>query len=262
MARAIYREADIYLLDDPLSAVDAHVARHLFSHCIKGFLAGKTVLLITHQVQFTRLCDSVYLMADGTLTAQGVFQDISKTENDAEFLADDENGKEEWLVLLKCCNIIMIKKCSIFHRNQDEDSLQIVDAGLQKLTSMKGKLKLAKEERASGAVSGNVYAAYIRASNSWLPLVAYAFLQLVRLVSEIMMRLTQANWASLSFNFEDSKEYLGGYGIYLTTYILSYLGSALFLATILVNSARWDPYDTILDGRKLYFILLQPQKPS
>ena len=105
---------------------------------------------------------------------------------------------------------------------------------------MKSKLNIAKEERASGAVSGSVYAAYIRASNSWLPMVAFLFLQLVRLVSEMMMRLTQANWATLSFNFEDSKEYLGQYGIYLTTYIISYLGSALLLATILVNSARWD----------------------
>ena len=104
---------------------------------------------------------------------------------------------------------------------------------------MKSKLNIAKEERASGAVSGSVYAAYIRASNSWLPMIAFLFLQLVRLVSEMMMRLTQANWATLSFNFEDSKEYLGQYGIYLTTYIISYLGSALLLATILVNSARW-----------------------
>ena len=50
LARAIYREADIYLLDDPLSAVDVHVATHLFDLCLKGFLAGKTILLVTHQV--------------------------------------------------------------------------------------------------------------------------------------------------------------------------------------------------------------------
>ena len=94
LARAIYREADIYLLDDPLSAVDVHVATHLFDSCLKGFLAGKTILLVTHQVQFSRLCDSVYLMNDGKLVAQGNFQDFSKAENVAQLLQQDGNEGE------------------------------------------------------------------------------------------------------------------------------------------------------------------------
>ena len=94
LARAIYREADIYLLDDPLSAVDVHVAKHLFDSCLKGFLSGKTILLVTHQVQFSRLCDSVYLMNNGKLVAQGTFQDISKAENVAQLLQQDGNEGE------------------------------------------------------------------------------------------------------------------------------------------------------------------------
>ena len=92
MARAIYREANIYLLDDPLSAVDAHVAKHIFRHCIKEFLAGKTVLLVTHQVQFARLCDCVYSMANGTLVTEGPFHDIAMFQN----------GKDDWFVFMKC----------------------------------------------------------------------------------------------------------------------------------------------------------------
>ena len=122
-------------------------------------------------------------------------------------------------------------------KEQDDDSLQIVGMGLQKLTS-KNKTNVAKEERASGAISSNVYADYIRANNSWLLVTLFLVLQIVRIVSEVMMRLTQANWATLSFNFADSKEYLVRYGVFLITYIISYLGSALFLAMILVNSAR------------------------
>ena len=114
-----------------------------------------------------------------------------------------------------------------------------MDAGLEKLTSMRHKLNIVKEERATGSVAGNVYIAYIRASKSWLPMVAFMFLQLSRLVSEIMMMLTQANWATHSFNNEDSEEYLELCGIYLVIYFISSLGSALLLAIILVNSARW-----------------------
>ena len=51
LARALYADRDIYLLDDPLSAVDAHVGQHIFKHCLKTALKGKTVVFVTHQLQ-------------------------------------------------------------------------------------------------------------------------------------------------------------------------------------------------------------------
>lgn len=46
MARAVYADADVYLLDDPLSAVDAHVGNRIFRECIQGHLGGKTRILV------------------------------------------------------------------------------------------------------------------------------------------------------------------------------------------------------------------------
>ncbi|KAG1673328.1 Multidrug resistance-associated protein 4 [Nymphon striatum] len=54
LARALYYDADIYLLDDPLSAVDAEVGNHLYSQCIQGYLANKITILVTHQINFLR----------------------------------------------------------------------------------------------------------------------------------------------------------------------------------------------------------------
>lgn len=59
LARAVYRQADLYLLDDPLSAVDPKVARHLFDRCINGYLKGTTRILVTHQLQFLRQSDTI-----------------------------------------------------------------------------------------------------------------------------------------------------------------------------------------------------------
>ncbi|XP_061342019.1 ABC transporter C family member 10-like [Gastrolobium bilobum] len=67
LARALYQDADIYLLDDPFSAVDAHTATNLFNEYIMEGLAGKTVLLVTHQVDFLPAFDSVLLMCDGKI---------------------------------------------------------------------------------------------------------------------------------------------------------------------------------------------------
>lgn len=51
LARAVYSNGDIFILDDPLSAVDAHVGKHIFDKCIKQELQGKSIILVTHQLQ-------------------------------------------------------------------------------------------------------------------------------------------------------------------------------------------------------------------
>jgi ATP-binding cassette subfamily C (CFTR/MRP) protein 4 len=65
LARAVYRNAEIYLLDDPLSAVDPHVADHIFNECILKFLRKKCVVLVTHQVHFLRNATKIYFLRNG-----------------------------------------------------------------------------------------------------------------------------------------------------------------------------------------------------
>lgn len=64
LARAMYRDADIYLMDDPLSAVDTHVGKHLFEECICNYLAGKTRILVTHQLQYLKKADLIVVIND------------------------------------------------------------------------------------------------------------------------------------------------------------------------------------------------------
>lgn len=78
LARAIYRRADIYLLDDPLSAVDTLVGKHIFDQCISHFLADRICVLVTHQQQYLKRVGHVVLMNDGAVEAQGTFADIQQ----------------------------------------------------------------------------------------------------------------------------------------------------------------------------------------
>ncbi|KAL6424783.1 hypothetical protein ACFW04_010016 [Cataglyphis niger] len=71
LARAIYAEADIYLMDDPLSAVDAHVGKHMFEECIDKYLRGKTRILVTHQLQYLRNVGRIIVLKDGAIQAEG-----------------------------------------------------------------------------------------------------------------------------------------------------------------------------------------------
>ncbi|XP_072823401.1 ATP-binding cassette sub-family C member 12 isoform X1 [Vicugna pacos] len=76
LARAVYSNHEIYLLDDPLSAVDAHVGKHVFEECIKKALRGKTVVLVTHQLQFLESCDEVILLEDGEICEKGTHKEL------------------------------------------------------------------------------------------------------------------------------------------------------------------------------------------
>nr|XP_043614912.1 ABC transporter C family member 8-like [Erigeron canadensis] len=76
LARAVYNDADIYLLDDPFSAVDAHTAATLFNDCVMTALGDKTVILVTHQVEFLSEVDNILVMEDGQITQSGRYKDL------------------------------------------------------------------------------------------------------------------------------------------------------------------------------------------
>uniref|UniRef100_A0A669EIM4 Canalicular multispecific organic anion transporter 2 n=1 Tax=Oreochromis niloticus TaxID=8128 RepID=A0A669EIM4_ORENI len=89
LARALYNDADVYLLDDPLSAVDAHVSKHIFDNLIgpEGALKGKTRILVTHGISFLPQVDNIMVMVDGRVSEMGSYQDLLKQNGAfAEFL--------------------------------------------------------------------------------------------------------------------------------------------------------------------------------
>ncbi|KAK5645934.1 hypothetical protein RI129_004398 [Pyrocoelia pectoralis] len=76
LARAVYRTADIYLLDDPLSAVDTHVGKQIFKRCIKTFLDDKTVILVTHQLQYLKHVNHIVVMENGSVLMKGTRSEL------------------------------------------------------------------------------------------------------------------------------------------------------------------------------------------
>ncbi|XP_053551240.1 multidrug resistance-associated protein 1 isoform X2 [Bombina bombina] len=97
LARAVYCNADVYLLDDPLSAVDAHVGRHIFDNVIgpNGLLKDKTRILVTHGVSYLPQMDSIIVMVDGKITEVGSYQDLLKQDGAfAEFLRTYANAEQ------------------------------------------------------------------------------------------------------------------------------------------------------------------------
>ncbi|KAJ5069267.1 multidrug-resistance like protein 1 isoform i [Anaeramoeba ignava] len=97
LARAIYSNADIFLFDDPLSAVDSHVGRHIFDQAILGkVLQTKTRILVTHQLQYLPHSDFIIVIKDGEVFAKGTFEElIHKGVDFSNLLGDQEKRVDE-----------------------------------------------------------------------------------------------------------------------------------------------------------------------
>ncbi|XP_062915140.1 multidrug resistance-associated protein 1 isoform X1 [Mobula hypostoma] len=106
LARAVYSNKAVYFLDDPLSAVDSHVGRHIFEKVIgpKGLLKGKTRVLVTHGISFLPQMNRIFVMVDGRISESGTYKELLEQKGAfSEFLRmhapteneDDSAGKKQ-----------------------------------------------------------------------------------------------------------------------------------------------------------------------
>ncbi|XP_028159464.1 probable multidrug resistance-associated protein lethal(2)03659 isoform X1 [Ostrinia furnacalis] len=176
LARAVYKRADIYLLDDPLSAVDAHVGRHLFESCVVGYLRNSTRILVTHQLQFLRDVDQIIILKNGTIAAAGNFDTLSASGLDfASLLAREEEEENkpapEQTPTIETEESVL--QGSFRKRQMSIHSVSSVD-NLTATAPPEGGREEA-ELRSAGAVSGKVYGAYLGASGHPLLVFLMAF---------------------------------------------------------------------------------------
>ncbi|XP_052753847.1 ATP-binding cassette sub-family C member 4-like [Galleria mellonella] len=202
LARAVYKRADVYLLDDPLSAVDAHVGRHLFESCVVGYLRNTTRVLVTHQLQFLRDVDQIIILKNGAIAAAGDFDTLSASGLDfASLLARPEEEEEKPPEQAPSDTDDAALHGSFRKRQMSIHSVSSVD-NLTSTAPPEGGREEA-EARSAGAVSGAVYAAYLRASGHPLLVV------LMACVATLAQLLGSASdwWTSFWVNLEEIHPY-------------------------------------------------------
>ncbi|KAF5283712.1 hypothetical protein FQR65_LT13747 [Abscondita terminalis] len=155
LARAVYKEADIYLLDDPLSAVDTHVGKELFEKCIKGYLRDKTIILITHQLQYLKDVDHIIILENGIMKAEGTYQKLQDSGLDfAKLLQRDSAAEVEETD--EDTDTELPRRAS-FQRQNSVISVSSVED--EKTLEQPQQVE---EQRTSGSVSSFVYKAYFK----------------------------------------------------------------------------------------------------
>lgn len=195
IARAIYFDSDIVLMDDPLSAVDAHVGRHIFDKAICGLLKDKCRILATHQLHILSRCDRIIWMQDGQIETIDTFQNlIRNSENFQKLMAS--TAQEE-------------KTDTAEEPTKDEAENEQRGARKQR-KAKKAATLMQQEERAVKSVSWGVYAAYIRASGSILFGPAVIGMLAISQCANIATSLWLSYWTSNRFNYSTG-QYIGAY---------------------------------------------------
>ncbi|XP_038690598.1 ABC transporter C family member 3-like [Tripterygium wilfordii] len=167
IARALYQDADIYIFDDPFSAVDAHTGSHLFKEVLLGILSSKTVIYVTHQVEFLPAADLILVMKDGLITQAGKYNDILNSGPDFIELvgahkkalsaldsAETEPSSEK--VISGKGDDVMSSANGVAHKQENKD---LQNGTSEDTAGPKGQL-IQEEEREKGRVGFSVYWKY------------------------------------------------------------------------------------------------------
>ncbi|XP_059613900.1 ATP-binding cassette sub-family C member 4-like [Phlebotomus argentipes] len=174
LARAVYRRADIYLFDDPLSAVDAHVGRHLFDQVIgpRGRLGSRKItrILVTHQVHFLKDADWLVVLKDGQIEVQGPPLEVFRSGIDFAKLLNAEDGLEEEQSeggpKFRRQQSVSSSR-SMSSRNSlssDDESMEMVEGNKD---GEKEPAMVSMEATSKGKVKGSIFYNYLKAGGNW-----------------------------------------------------------------------------------------------
>ncbi|KAI5640112.1 ABC transporter domain-containing protein [Phthorimaea operculella] len=185
LARCVYQHADVYLLDDPLAAVDAKVAQAIYEECIRGFLRDKAVVLVTHHVQYARKADNVCVMRQGKIVAQGTYNELKNGVAEFEKLVEmGEKVEEEKMKAKDNDNLVLselvrseshksdMKKSEHSHRIRSQRSMSEASQ-LSFNLDLDNNLSptYEGETQHKGSVDNSVYVSYIKSGGGKLSML-------------------------------------------------------------------------------------------
>uniref|UniRef100_A0A0E0KN69 ABC transporter C family member 13 n=1 Tax=Oryza punctata TaxID=4537 RepID=A0A0E0KN69_ORYPU len=188
LARAVYQNCDIYLLDDVFSAVDAHTGSSIFKECLRGMLKGKTILLVTHQVDFLHNVDNIFVMRDGMIVQSGKYDELLDAGSDflALVAAHDSSmelvDQSRQVVKTEHSQPKAVTRIpSLRSRSIGKGEKVLVAPDIEAATS---KI-IQEEERESGQVSWRVYKLYMTEAWGWWGVVGMLTFAIVWQVTEM-----------------------------------------------------------------------------
>ncbi|KAJ6701816.1 ABC TRANSPORTER C FAMILY MEMBER 10-LIKE [Salix koriyanagi] len=190
LARALYQDADVYLLDDPFSAVDAQTATSLFNDYVIGALSGKTVLLVTHQIDFLPAFNSILLMSGGEIIRSDTYSQLMASSQEFQDLVNAHKNTAG-------SDTQVEYDSSKRAETSKMEEIQKVHS-IKKLGSPSGDQLIKREEKESGDTGSKPYIQYLSQRKGFL----YFSLGSIGHIIFIVGQVIQSYW--LAANIQNS----------------------------------------------------------
>ncbi|KAF2879992.1 hypothetical protein ILUMI_26180, partial [Ignelater luminosus] len=264
LARAVYTDADIYLLDDPLSAVDSHVGKHIFEKVIgpQGILKHTTRIFVTHSVTYLPMVDKIIVLKDGEISEAGTYQQLmDKKGAFSEFLQqylNEANEKEDE----ESNNQLARKNSDVSETGTDKANGSLPRkksiAGDENKENEPEEKLIEAEKTETGSVKWKVYKYYFETIGIAVGL-AVILLYIVAQAFNIGSNIWLSTWTTdKNVTSEKRDLYLGVYGaLGLAQVLFSFFGvlalfygglnGALLLHNLLLKNILKAPLNTFFD---------------
>ena len=248
LARAVYSDADIYLFDDILSALDPRVGRSVFNNCIRHALQGKTRVLVTHQLQYLNQVDHVIVVSNGTVVEQGSFDDLVSSGGELTRLlsnaqttskeSDNDTKKDEKRKGTASSPSAMVK--------QEETTDRII----------------VEEERHTGVVGVATWWAYLKATGG-IRMMIMLLLETILLQGSVVILSQWLTWWTEDTWHETVQAWIGiynGIGFASVLAIGGFAASPLYIFEAHVCSHPQHDHSPEHDPRQPYIPLPSPSR--
>ncbi|XP_020821464.1 LOW QUALITY PROTEIN: ATP-binding cassette sub-family C member 4 [Phascolarctos cinereus] len=270
LARAVYQDADIYLLDDPLSAVDGEVGRHLFEYCISQTLHEKIRILVTHQLQYLKDASQILILKDGKVMEKGTYTEFQKSGIDFGSLLNKENEEAEQAQVPETPILRdrSFSESSVWSQQSSKHSLK--EGPAEQLVTEDIPVVLPEENRSEGKIGFKSYRNYFAAGANCFVIVLLVLLNILAQVAYVLQDWWLSYWANEQSKLNvtvngikgnETKEldlnwYLGTYAGLTVATVLFGIARCLLVFYVLVNASQTlhnKMFESILKAPVLFF---------
>ncbi|XP_074845341.1 ATP-binding cassette sub-family C member 4 isoform X5 [Carettochelys insculpta] len=273
LARAVYQDADIYLLDDPLSAVDAEVSRHLFEKCIYQALHQKVSILVTHQLQYIHAANQIVILKEGKMVGKGTYSEFLSSGIDFASLLKKNEEDEQSLIpetpTMKLARNRTFSQSSVW--SQDSSVQSQKDGATEQLPAEPLVTALPEEDRSEGKINFKIYKKYFTAGANYFVIFMLLILNILAQVAFVLQDWWLSYWSNqqeklnvTSYGLSginetrhlDLRLYIGIYAGLTVAAVLFGIMRSLLVFTALVNAGQTlhnNMFQSLLKAPMLFF---------